>query len=88
VGCGAASARVSLGRETKRARALHGDAAARHHAGLVQRQGRCRRREDRFTSGYQVVEYPHTRRRHLIHAAEAALKIIDVAIAPRLNVGT
>jgi hypothetical protein len=42
---------------------------------------------DRFANGYQVVEYPHTRRRHLIHAAEATLKIIDVAIAPRLNVG-
>ena len=42
---------------------------------------------DRFTSGFQVVEYPHTRRRHLIHDAEATLKIIDVAVAPRLNVG-
>jgi len=42
---------------------------------------------DRFTDGYQVVEYPHTRRRHLVNAAEATLKIIDVAIAPRLNVG-
>ena len=41
----------------------------------------------RFTNGYQVVEYPHTRRRHLIHAAEATLKIVDVAIAPRLNIG-
>jgi len=42
---------------------------------------------DTFGTGYQVVEYPHTRRRHLIDAAEATLKIIDVAIAPRLNVG-
>ncbi len=42
---------------------------------------------ERFANGYQVVEYPHTRRRHLIHAAEATLKIIDVAIAPRLNIG-
>jgi LmbE family N-acetylglucosaminyl deacetylase len=42
---------------------------------------------DRFSDGYQVVEYPHTRRRHLIHAAEATLKIIDVAIAPRLDIG-
>jgi LmbE family N-acetylglucosaminyl deacetylase len=42
---------------------------------------------ERFTSGYQAVEYPHTRRRHLIHAAEATLKIVDVAIAPNLNVG-
>jgi LmbE family N-acetylglucosaminyl deacetylase len=42
---------------------------------------------ERFTNGYQVVEYPHTRRRHLINAAEATLKLIDVAIAPNLNVG-
>jgi len=42
---------------------------------------------DRFANGYQVVEYPHTRRRHLIHAADATLKIVDVAIAPNLNVG-
>jgi len=42
---------------------------------------------DRFPDGYQVVEYPHTRRRHLINAAEATLKIVDVTIAPRLNVG-
>jgi LmbE family N-acetylglucosaminyl deacetylase len=42
---------------------------------------------DAFRNGYQVVEYPHTRRRHLTTAAEATLKVIDVAIAPRLNVG-
>jgi hypothetical protein len=42
---------------------------------------------DRFTNGYQVVEYPHTRRRHLLNAAEATLKIIDVAVAPRLRIG-
>ena len=42
---------------------------------------------DRFTNGYQVVEYPHTRRRHLVHSAEATLKIINVAIAPRLSIG-
>jgi hypothetical protein len=42
---------------------------------------------DRFANGYQVVEYPHTRRRHLIHAAEATLEIINVAIAPGLHVG-
>jgi LmbE family N-acetylglucosaminyl deacetylase len=42
---------------------------------------------ERFANGYQVVEYPHTRRRHLVHAADATLKIIDVAIAPRLSIG-
>jgi hypothetical protein len=42
---------------------------------------------DRFANGYQVVEYPHTRRRHLLHTAEATLKVIDVTIAPRLSIG-
>jgi LmbE family N-acetylglucosaminyl deacetylase len=42
---------------------------------------------DRFPDGYQVVEYPHTRRRHLVGAAEATLKIINVSVAPRLEIG-
>jgi LmbE family N-acetylglucosaminyl deacetylase len=42
---------------------------------------------DRFASGYQVVEYPHTRRRHLLASAEATLEVVDVAIAPRLEIG-
>jgi LmbE family N-acetylglucosaminyl deacetylase len=41
----------------------------------------------RFEWGYQVVEYPHTRRRHVVHAAAAVLKVVDVAVAPGLNVG-
>jgi LmbE family N-acetylglucosaminyl deacetylase len=40
-----------------------------------------------YDQGYQVIEYPHTRRRHLVHAAEATLKVVDVAIAPALSVG-
>ncbi len=41
----------------------------------------------RFDQGYQVVEYPHTGRRHLIHASEALIKVIDVEVAPNLTVG-
>lgn len=41
----------------------------------------------RFDRGYQVVEYPHTRRRHLDIPAEATLKVIDVKAAPNLTVG-
>ena len=40
-----------------------------------------------FDQGYQVVEYPHTGRRHLVHPAEATFKIIDVDMAPGLTVG-
>ncbi len=42
---------------------------------------------ERFDRGYQVVEYPHTHRRHVVHVAEATLKVVNVAIAPGLHIG-
>jgi LmbE family N-acetylglucosaminyl deacetylase len=49
--------------------------------------------EDRSTGarplslGYDVIEYPHTHRQHLVRAAEARVRVIDVTIAPNLVVG-
>ena len=40
-----------------------------------------------FGSGYQVVEYPHIGRRHLIQAASTKIKLLDVQIAPDLTIG-
>jgi len=40
-----------------------------------------------FATGYQVVEYPHIRRRLLFRPAEAAVKIVDVRVAPGVTVG-
>jgi hypothetical protein len=40
-----------------------------------------------FDQGYQVVEYPHIRRQHLVVRARAAIKLIDVKVAPKLKVG-
>jgi LmbE family N-acetylglucosaminyl deacetylase len=40
-----------------------------------------------FTRGYQVIEYPHIRRQHIYHAADATLKVIDVKTAQDLTVG-
>ena len=40
-----------------------------------------------FDIGYQVIEYPHVQRRHKLIPATAALKVIDVAVAPGLSVG-
>jgi LmbE family N-acetylglucosaminyl deacetylase len=37
--------------------------------------------------GYQVVEYPHIHRRHVVEAAAARVKVLDVTIAPGLTVG-
>jgi LmbE family N-acetylglucosaminyl deacetylase len=39
------------------------------------------------TLGYQVVEYPHTHRRHVVEPAAARVKAIEVAIAPNLKIG-
>ena len=39
------------------------------------------------TLGYQVVEYPHTRRRHVVEPAAARVRAIDVAVVPGLRVG-
>jgi hypothetical protein len=40
-----------------------------------------------FSTGYQAIEYPHTQRRHRLVAADAMVKVIDVAVAPGLSVG-
>lgn len=37
--------------------------------------------------GYEVVEYPHIHRRHVVEAAHTRVKAIDVTIAPGLRVG-
>jgi LmbE family N-acetylglucosaminyl deacetylase len=37
--------------------------------------------------GYQVVEYPHIHRRHVVQPATTRVKVMDVRIAPRLRVG-
>jgi LmbE family N-acetylglucosaminyl deacetylase len=42
---------------------------------------------ERFDIGYQVVEYPHTQRRHKTLAAATKLKVIDLAVAPNLTLG-
>ncbi len=40
-----------------------------------------------FDEGYQVIEYPHIHRRHRIVPARAAIKLVDVKVAPKLKVG-
>ena len=41
----------------------------------------------KFEQGYQVVEYPHTTRRHVLNAPQVAVKALDVAVKPNLSVG-
>jgi hypothetical protein len=40
-----------------------------------------------FARGFEIIEYPHIRRQHIYAAAETTVKIVDVKIAPNLNVG-
>jgi GlcNAc-PI de-N-acetylase/NPCBM-associated, NEW3 domain of alpha-galactosidase len=40
-----------------------------------------------FSTGYQVIEYPHTQRRHKLIPATAMAKTIDVQVAPSVSVG-
>ncbi|MPZ20535.1 MAG: hypothetical protein GEV06_21865 [Luteitalea sp.] len=40
-----------------------------------------------FREGYQVIEYPHIRRRHVYHAAEASVHVLDIAPLTDLRVG-
>jgi hypothetical protein len=42
---------------------------------------------ERFTTGYQEIEYPHVERRQVINPAETSLKVIDVKTVPNLSVG-
>ena len=40
-----------------------------------------------YAQGYQVVEYPHTTRRHVLRAPEVVVKTLDVKVKPNLTVG-
>ena len=42
---------------------------------------------EKFTSGYQEIEYPHIQRRQVIKPAEATLKVVDVKLTSAVNVG-
>ncbi len=40
-----------------------------------------------FSQGYQVIEYPHTTRRHVLVDPVVAVKALDVSVKPNLSVG-
>jgi len=43
--------------------------------------------DEKFTSGYQEIEYPHIERRQVIKPAEVSLKVVDVKTTPGVRVG-
>ncbi len=38
-----------------------------------------------YAQGYQVVEYPHTTRRHVLVDPQIAVKALDVSVKPNLT---
>jgi hypothetical protein len=40
-----------------------------------------------YAQGYQVIEYPHTTRRHVLVEPTIAVKALDVSVTPNLTVG-
>jgi hypothetical protein len=40
-----------------------------------------------YADGYQVVEYPHTTRRHVLRAPVVTVKALDVKVKPNLTIG-
>ncbi len=40
-----------------------------------------------YAQGYQVVEYPHTTRRHVLRAPEVLVSVLDLRVKPNLTVG-
>jgi hypothetical protein len=43
--------------------------------------------EQKFSRGYQTIEYPHIRRQHIYHEADTTLRIINVKTKPDVTVG-
>jgi hypothetical protein len=40
-----------------------------------------------YAQGYDVIEYPHTTRRHVLRAPEVAVKVLDVRVRPNVTIG-
>jgi LmbE family N-acetylglucosaminyl deacetylase len=43
--------------------------------------------DQKFSEGYEVIEYPHIERRQVMKPAEATMKVVDVKVTPNVNVG-
>jgi LmbE family N-acetylglucosaminyl deacetylase len=62
-------------------------AAAKAAAGDYEVTASVSDTQGKYESGYDVVEYPHTQRRHVPKRATARVEVIDVTIAPGVRVG-
>src|SRR5262249_585849 len=42
---------------------------------------------EKYSTGYQDIEYPHIQRRQVIKPAEVSVNVVDVKTAPGINAG-
>jgi LmbE family N-acetylglucosaminyl deacetylase len=83
-----ASAQVAFSREDEQVTLRFAVAApSQVSPGEIRIAATVRHAGEVFGEGYQVVEYPHTRRRHVMMPAEASMKVLDVQTTPGLTVG-
>lgn len=55
--------------------------------GEITVRARVREGAATYQQGYQVIEYPHTTRRHVLRAPEGVVKALDVRVKPNLTIG-
>jgi LmbE family N-acetylglucosaminyl deacetylase len=82
-----AVAPVSFGREDEEATVRFEVVPAARAAGTYTVKARVRSGTATYDRGYEVVEYPHTSRRHVVEPAAATVKVLNVRLAPDLDVG-
>jgi LmbE family N-acetylglucosaminyl deacetylase len=82
-----AVAPVTFAREDEAATVRFDVVPAAQAAGTYTVKARVRAGTAAYDRGYEVVEYPHTSRRHVVKPAEATVKVLDVRLAPDLDVG-
>lgn len=82
-----AVAPVRFGREDEEATVRFEVVPAARVAGAYTVKARVRSGASAYDRGYKVVEYPHTSRRHVVEPAAATVKVLNVRLAPDLDVG-
>ena len=81
------SARVHLARADRRDVPLHGVSAGRVAPGAYSVAARVTSGGRTWTRGYDIIEYPHTKRQHIYMTARTTIKALEVQVPPGLSVG-
>lgn len=82
-----AAAPVSFAREDEEATVRFEVVPAAGATGAHTVRTRVRAGAASYDRGYEVIEYPHISRRHVVKPAEATVKVLNVRLAPDLDVG-